>query len=200
MYVATHPSVLRDETGLETVHESAKETQVNTYDESSHSFLQIAQLPFFASLAPMQRVMLLSNGTLTDILQAFTLEEIGVHKFFEHVRYDVPDFRGEETLERGVVLYSKRTSRHYVYAESLIALERLPSALVRELQAGSEPLGRLQLKHRLETFKELIDLRISKSEKAARFLESDSSFLIRSYRVYIDKRPCMVIHECFPAS
>lgn len=199
MYVA-QPSVSRDETGLETVHESAKKTQGNTYDESSHSFLQIAQLPFFASLAPMQRVMLLSNGTLTDILQAFTLEEIGVHKLSESVRYDIPDFRGEETLERGVVLYGKRTSRYYVYAEAVLALERLPVALSRDLQAGSEPLGRLLLKHRLETFKELIDLRISESEKAARFLESDSRFLIRSYRVYIDKRPCMVIHECFPGS
>jgi chorismate-pyruvate lyase len=181
---------------------SSGTNQINVHEATatSYSFSHIAQLPLFASLAPMQRVMLLSNGTLTDILQAFTLEEIGVHKFSERVHYNAPDFIAEETLERSVVLYGKKTSRYYVYAESVIALERLPQALARELCEGSEPLGRLLLKHRLETFKELIDVRIGKSERASAFLASHSRFLIRSYRVFVNERPCMVIHEYFPAS
>lgn len=185
-----------------TIHEAIKK---NAYSETSHSFSHIAQLPLFASLAPMQRVMLLSNGTLTDILQAFTLEEIGVHKLTEEQILGggsnlLELSPNENVLERSVVLYGKRTSRSYVYAESLIALERLPRGLAKELQEGSEPLGRLQLKHRLETFKELIDFRIGKSEKASEFLESNLRFLIRSYRVYVKERPCIVIHEYFPAS
>jgi chorismate-pyruvate lyase len=184
-----------------TIHEAIKK---NAYSETSHSFSHIVQLPFFASLAPMQRVMLLSNGTLTDILQAFTLEEIGVHKLTEAQSVSRSNLLelspNEKVLERSVVLYGKRTSRSYVYAESLIALERLPRGLAKELQEGSEPLGRLQLKHRLETFKELIDFRIGKSEKASEFLESNLRFLIRSYRVYVKERPCIVIHEYFPAS
>ncbi len=178
---------------------------VRTYDESSHSFLQIAQSPLFSNLAPMQRVMVLSNGTLTDILQAFTLEDIGVHKLAdERMVCSSSNFLelapNEEALKRSVVLYGKRTSRHYVYAETCLALERLPKALARDIGEGSGPLGRLLLKHRLETFKELLDFRIGKSEKASEFLASNFKFLIRSYRVYVDKRPCIVIHEYFPAS
>lgn len=180
--------------------EPARNDKTAHNDEAfSHSFLHVAQLPFFASLAPMQRVMLLSNGTLTDILQAVTLEDIAVRKVDEILRYDAPEFEGEEILERSVVLYGKRTSRPYVYAESVIALERLPLALAREIEQGSLPLGRLWLKHRLETFKELIDLRIGRSDKAAEYLGDTSRFLIRSYRVYVKERPCMVIHEYFPA-
>jgi chorismate-pyruvate lyase len=106
----------------------------------------------------------------------------------------------EEAIKRSVVLYGKRTSRYYVYAETYLALERLPKALARDLREGSEPLGRLLLKHRLETFKELVDFRIGRSEKASEFLESNLRFLIRSYRVYVNQRPCLVIHEYFPAS
>jgi chorismate-pyruvate lyase len=167
-------------------------------EASAHSFLQIAGLPFFALLAPMQRVMLLSNGTLTDILQAFMLEEIGIRKVAETLRYDTPEFEGEETMKRSVVLYGKQTSRPYVYAESVLALERLPSALAREMEEGNLPLGRLWLKHRLETFKELVDLRIGKNQKAAEYLEGTTKFFIRSYKVYVKEHPCMVIHEHFP--
>jgi chorismate-pyruvate lyase len=164
MYVDTTVlSRYGDETNLEPIEEDVKSSD----EESGHSFLQIAQLPFFSQLAPMQRVMLLSNGTLTDILQALTFEEIGIHKVAETLRYDAPEFEGEDVLERSVVLYGKRSSRYYLYAESLVALERLPRALARELREGSKPLGRLQLEHRLETFKELLDLRVSRSEKAS---------------------------------
>lgn len=171
----------------------------HAYNENSHSFSSIAQTAIFSGLAPLQRVMLLSNGTLTDILQAFTLEDIAVRKVTGILRYDAPEFEGEEALERSVVLYGKRTSRYYVYAESLIALERLPLALARDLREGSEPLGRLLLNYRLETFKELIDFRIGRSEEASKFLEANLRFLIRSYRVFVNERPCIVSHEYFPA-
>jgi chorismate-pyruvate lyase len=188
------------ETSRINIDEAAEE---NAYREGSYSFSHIAKLPFFASLTPMQRVMLLSNGTLTDILQAFTLEEMGVQKLSEEQRIgNRSDFLElvppEEVLERSVILYGKKTSRAYVYAESLIALGRLPRALARELQTSSEPLGRLQLKHRLETFKELLDVRLGESERASTFLRHHSRFLIRSYRVFVNARPCMIIHEYFP--
>lgn len=173
--------------------------------ESDHSFLRIAQMPLFGKLTPMQRVMLISNGTLTDILQAFTSEKIGVHKLAEermpchNTRY-LSLFGTGEAIKRSVVLYGERSLRHYVYAETYLALKQLPQALAEDLRERSEPLGRLLLKYRLETFKELIDLRLGKSDQAARYLGPGPGFLIRRYKVYMQDRPCIVIQEYFPAS
>jgi chorismate-pyruvate lyase len=165
------------------------------------NFLTIEQLPFFSHLNPVQRIMLVSDGNLTNMLQAYFLETIGIRVVAQHIMNSSDDFEVNRTfLKRQVVLYGTQTLRPYVYAESTLAFNQLPPELARDLQYSDIPLGRLWLHHRLETFKELIDVRVSNNETAAgHFGKDDSgSLLKRSYRVVSKGRPCMVIHEYFP--
>jgi chorismate-pyruvate lyase len=167
------------------------------------SFLTIEKLPFFSCLSPWQRIMLVSDGNLTHMLQAYFLEDIGVRVEAQQVTYQADDFGTEgDFLKRQIVLYGKKTFQPYVYAESLLSLKDLPIALTRELQHDELPLGRLWLKHRLETFKELIDVRVSTNETASRYLDQDDSSLLlaRTYYVFSRGRKCMVIHEYFPVA
>jgi chorismate-pyruvate lyase len=165
------------------------------------NFLTPEHLPFFAHLNPMVRVLLVSDGNLTNMLQAYFLEAIDLRLVTQNRSYHASEFEtGGIFLRRQVVLYGKKSLRPYVYAESRLALDDLPLEFARDLEQTDLPLGRLWLHHRLETFKELLDVSITTHETASGHLGKDGSspLLKRSYRVISRGRPCMVIHEYFP--
>nr|MDP9127381.1 chorismate pyruvate-lyase family protein [Pseudomonadota bacterium] len=115
-----------------------------------------------AGLTPLQRVLLTTDGTLTDILEAFLLEPIGLIKLEQTMALaaqhddELAPETGENFLERKILLRGSKSARNFVYAESTIAIGRLAAALGQALLHSDTPLGRLWLEHRLETFKELI--------------------------------------------
>jgi chorismate-pyruvate lyase len=92
-----------------------------------------------SSLDPLQRILLVTDGTLTDTLEAAFLEPIGLRKIAADIgpaRAPVTELdltRGERILDRKIVLYGETTGRPYIYAESLLALDRLPSCFRDEL-------------------------------------------------------------------
>ena len=88
---------------------------------------------------------------------------------------------------RAILLRGALSGRDYVHAESRVATDRLPEAFRRGLIESGEPMGRLWVSHRLETFKELLNMRL------------DGDMLRRRYRVLSGGRPVMVIAESFPA-
>jgi chorismate-pyruvate lyase len=96
------------------------------------NFLSLEQLPFFSRLDPMVRVMLVSDGNLTNMLQAYFLEEVDLRLVRQHLSNNASDFETNGTfLKRQVVLCGKNTLRPYVYAESTLALNHLPPGLAR---------------------------------------------------------------------
>src|SRR5204863_1828237 len=89
----------------------------------------LAQLDSFdpSSLAPPQRILLVTDGTLTDTVEAAFLEPIGLRKIASDVvpaeaPVDGLDLiAGEPLLDRKIVLFGEATARPYIYAESLLA-------------------------------------------------------------------------------
>ena len=160
-----------------------------------------------SSLDPFQRILLVTDGTLTEILEANFFERIQLVKVSQdiisattsHVLLDpVP---GEALGERKILLQGARTGRNYVYAESLIAVDRLGESFRKELLDSGIPLGRLWLEHQLETFKKLQAVRCQRAGALSHYFECAETELLldRTYRVVSGGRPVMVIAEYFPA-
>ena len=100
-----------------------------------------------SGLGPTQRVLLVTDGTLTEILEASFLERIQLVKVTlrvtpakkEHFLLELND--QEAVMERQILLRGSETGRNDVYAESLIAVDRLGSGLSDELLNSQIPLG-----------------------------------------------------------
>ena len=169
--------------------------------------LQLGGLDLSA-LPLLQRILLVSDGTLTDTLEAAFLERIGVQKNVMDVstapsRIDALELdAGQAVMRRRILLFGEVTGRRYLYAESSIVVDRLPPRLRQELLESNKPLGRLWVEHKLETCKELLDAaRRPAGDLASHFAgcEPDREFLVRTYRVISGTRPLMLITEYFPA-
>lgn len=160
-----------------------------------------------SGLGPTQRVLLVTDGTLTEILEASFLERIQLIKVTQQVVKAAKEHSSlepkdeEAVMERHILLRGSETGRNYVYAESLIAVDRLGSALSDELLNSQVPLGRLWLEHKLETFKEMVEVDYRPSGDLSGYFDADSAslLLVRRYRVWSGKRIVMVVTEYIPA-
>jgi len=157
------------------------------------------------ALDPLQRVLLVTDGTVTAILEAAFLESIQVVKLTQEVvkatrSHALLQPSPEETIvERRVLLRGVATGRNYVYAESLIAVSRMGPAFCRLLFDSDTPLGQLWLDQKQETYKEIVEMRREAGGSGAEYFEAGGSeILIRKYRVYSGGVPVMIISEHFP--
>ena len=149
-----------------------------------------------SSLDMLQRVLLVSDGTLTDTLEAAFLEPISLRKIeiqTAPARRALPELDvvvGERLMERKILLCGETSGRAYVYAESALVLDRLPPRFREELVETDLPIGRLWSEHKLETRKELLSMsRHPMCGLAAHFRAApESDCLVRRYRV-ISGRP-----------
>lgn len=160
------------------------------------------------NLSPFQRILLTTDGTLTEILEAYLLEKIQLVKLSEElIKTSKPipalDLEiGTQVIERKVLLRGKISLNNFIYAESIIVPERLDNRLKSRLIESQEPMGRLWLEHKLETFKEIIDSAIETSEELFNYfnIAREDKILSRTYRVFSNKQPIIMITEKFPES
>lgn len=159
------------------------------------------------SLGVLQRVLLTTDGTVVPLLEGCFDEPIRTAERIQAVAPPTPtdaplELEGDETvLHRRVLLQGTRTGRNYIYAESAITLDRLPSALSDALLETGEPIGRLLADHRLETFREILDIgRCPAGPHGGWFgLSEGDELLCRTYRIIHGGRPTMRIAEYFPS-
>lgn len=159
-----------------------------------------------ARLSTFQRIILTTNGTLTDILEAYLSEPILLVKLAELLR-TLPEHStvlalesGEEAIERKILLQGQASQRNWIYAESLLVPDRLEPHFRERLIVSQVPMGRLWLEHRLETFKEFVHLMREPAGDLADYfgLARMDMILSRTYRVLSQRQPIMVITEKFP--
>ena len=156
-------------------------------------------------LTALQRVLLVTDGTLTEILEAHFLERIELDKVSERVltfKATTAPFvgmTGEQVLERKINLRGANSGTTYVHAESLLLTGRLSPQFQRELIETNVPLGRLWRHHRLETHKQLVSMESRPAQELSGHLgcAPDSRLLGRSYDVFSAGRPIMRISEFF---
>lgn len=160
------------------------------------------------SLSPLQRILLSTDGTIVQLLEAWFDDPIvlaGHHQSISGVDgtdRDLQPTGDERVLRRRVLLQGRRTGRNYIYADTAIVLDRLPSALRDDLLTTSEPIGRLLHVHRVETLREVLRTgRRPAASLAGEFgIDSADDLLYRVYRVVAKGKPVMQIAEHFPLS
>lgn len=175
--------------------------------DSKGSLLDVfSSLASKSPLSVFQRVLLVTDGTVTDVLESYCGEAIRVVKLAQS--FDVPDpdrpplelFEGERVLRRTVLLQGTISGTNFIYADSILAPDRLPDYLVDDLVATQVPLGRLIAKSRLETFREVVGVGFEPAGHHARYFGVDpvSDLVFRTYRIHYNTKPVVRITEKFP--
>lgn len=158
------------------------------------------------TLSPFQRALLVIDGTVTEFLQAYTMEPIEVIRLSQ-ARQRLPDANewletpaGSPVLAREVMIRGKYSHTLHVYALSLVAAERLPPEVREELDDRGEGLGRILRKSDMETRREVLWYgRQAENDLPERVQERWSGeFIVRTYRIIWRGSPIMLIHEKFP--
>lgn len=166
------------------------------------------QLIDLKKLSPLQRIILISNGTLTELLEHLVDEPLQVVKLHESINATSNEIaylnlpKNQQVITREICLQGKNSGQNWLYAKSKIVLERLPLSFREDLLDSQIPIGKLWAKHRVETYKE-IELPFSEmAEKLALYfnIAPEKELLGRTYRVFSNQQPIMMLTEKFPAS
>ena len=164
----------------------------------------------FARLTPFQRGLLVTDGTVTRFIEAYTLSPVEV-VLLQQTKQTLPDEQiwlklhaGEEVISRQVVLQTHSQDAPspiiHTYADSLIVPRRLTQSLLDGLASDKQGLGGLLRRSGLETRRELLWCGIetlTDLPSAIAHLEGET-FINRTYRVFTDQEPLMLINEKFP--
>ena len=163
-----------------------------------------------ARLTSFQRGLLVTDGTVTRFIEAYTflpVEVVLLHQAkqildTEHIWLKLP--AGEEVISRQVILQTHSQEEPsptiHTYADSLIVPQRLPQTLLNELESDKQGLGGLLRHSGLETRRELLWCgmeTLTDLPPAIEHLEG-KTFISRTYRVFANQEPLMLINERFP--
>lgn len=158
-------------------------------------------------LSMIQKMLMITDGTLTELLEAYWNEKIHITKLSEKTTHDAENMKlldvqpEEDVLERKILLQGTVSKKNWLYAESLIIPARLDAKFRWDLIKSQIPIGKLWKKYRTETFKEMMNyFRESAGGLASYFAEinAEDTVLCRTYRIFTNGKPVMTITEKFP--
>lgn len=159
-------------------------------------------------LSIFQRILLINNGTITDLIETYTGESIKVKKLSENIMKLNDELlpmqlnEGAEVLDRKILLQGGISGRNYIYAESIIALERLDAQIREDLLTTKKPIGKIWLENKVEIFKENLETGKLPAQDLAHYFDiaPDENLLFRTYCVLSNRNYTMMITEKFPES
>jgi chorismate-pyruvate lyase len=154
------------------------------------------------SLSLLQKILLMTDGTVTQLLEIFTGESIRVEKLEHALVSGGPPWLAvapaEPVLRRRILL--RGASRPYLYAQSWFVPSRLPSGMQEALLHTDTPIGQLWKAARFETFREIVDYRREHDAEIAALFGDGGPLLSRSYLAHAAGAPMGLIVEKFPAT
>lgn len=152
-------------------------------------------------LAPHQRLLLLSDGSLTRELELLSGERVDVELIYtgdavlsEGEAAYLEERSGTDALEREVWLTAG--GKRLVYAHSLIPGERVDRKLLDALGKNpNEPLGRVLVSKKIFFSKEKLEVCALKSERIANGfgVNEETAFIARRYVLFNKERDRWVI-------
>jgi len=157
------------------------------------SHISLAELP------PLLRTLLVTDGTVTKVLEAYFWEPVDVRaKCLEVVKaaQSIPWLNlsaGEEVLARHVQLVGEQSGTLYAEAFSAVRLNEFEPPLQQSLVEGSVGIGVLLRESGLETYREIMTVGVEPDPE-----ERDDEWVYRTYRITSDKKPVILIRESFP--
>jgi chorismate-pyruvate lyase len=159
-------------------------------------------------LSSFQRILLTTDGMVTEMLEAYLWERMTVVKLAQErvpSKVDVPELeiaKGEDVLQRTILLQGRMSHKNHLYAHSIIVPSRLDDQMRDGLLRSGKAIGLLILEDRLETFREILSCGREQAGKLSEhfFIEPDAFLIYRTYRVIVKGSPIMLITEKFPES
>lgn len=159
-----------------------------------------------ADLSVIQKILLKTDGTLTEILELYLSEKIHVVKLSEEFVSATPDNlalnirKGTDVIERKILLQGQASRKNWLYAESLIVPDRLDEKFRHGLITSRIPMGKLWQENKMETFKEIIRYSREPAGHLADYFKitEKDDLLCRTYRVFSNRKAIMMITEKFP--
>lgn len=156
----------------------------------------------------LQRVLLTTDGSVGPILEAYAGEPIEVIKLEQRTASCADGQPAlqlgaeEEGLRRRVILRGSRSARSFIYADCLIALERLHPTVRSGLLSTSLPIGRLLTTVQAETFREVLSWGRERAQALGLHfgIGDGEEVFFRTYRIVQGGRPIMLITEKFPTT
>lgn len=163
-----------------------------------------------SQLTPFQRTLLVTDGTVTQFIEAYTLstvEVVLVRQETQTLRTDhawLDTEKGAQVVARRVILQTGQQDDQqptvHTYATSLIVLNRIPETIREGLTLRGKGLGQLLQRSGLETRRDLLWWGLERPTdlpEALLHLEGEP-FLSRTYRIVTKGQPIMLINEQFP--
>ena len=164
----------------------------------------------FAGLTPFQRGLVVTDGTVTQFIEAYTLAPVEVVLLQQKKQILLTENKwlqlpaGEAVISRQVILQTHQEMESspiiHTYADSLIVLKRLPKSILEDLESSKQGLGRLLQHSGLETRRELLwcGLETLKDLPSAIAHLEGKTFITRAYLVLKNQEALMLINEKFP--
>jgi chorismate-pyruvate lyase len=155
----------------------------------------------------VQYILLVTDGTVTNVLEAYAGEQIAVVKLRQTASPatdNVSDLEvrdSDEVMRREVLLTGSESGRRFVYAVTHFVPNRLDPAVRRGLLESLKPIGRLFDENHVETYREILTAwQEPAAERGSYFgIGRADPMLSRTYRIIARGKPVMLITEKFPA-
>jgi beta-ribofuranosylaminobenzene 5'-phosphate synthase len=155
------------------------------------------------SVTPFLRALLLTDGSITTLLEAFTNLEIKVAGLKQktvpagdELAVELNINPGEELNEREVILLAGNAP--VVYAKSYAVIPRLDGEARNDILKTDIPIGKILRRHKLETHREIREIGLKQDDKIAGILNlNKDKILFRSYVIIQKNVPLMKIEEYF---
>lgn len=160
----------------------------------------------FRALTPFQRALLVADGTVTQLIESYTLEPVEIvtldqnRELCEERHLWLETEETTAVIRREVIIRGKYSHTLYVYGVSHIVPERLPETIRRRLEIQGEGIGRLINDNALETRREILWFgteRPTQLPASIHHLEQEE-FISRVYKIITCGKPIALINERFP--
>jgi chorismate-pyruvate lyase len=151
----------------------------------------------FRTLTPFQRALMVTDGTVTKFIEAYTLDPVEIIRLNQK-RY--PLEKGTEVMYREVMIRGVYSHTLYVHGVSYIVPERLQEEMRNRLEVQGEGIGRILNDAQTETRREVLWFGRERPADLPREISraSDGDFISRAYRIITDGKPIVMINERFP--
>jgi len=160
----------------------------------------------FRTLTPFQRALMVTDGTVTKFIEAYTLDPVEIIRlnqklyFLEEYHPWLEAGKGTEVMFREVMIRGIYSHTLYVHGVSYIVPDRLQDDMRRRLEVQGEGIGRILNDAQMETRREVLWFGRERAADLPREISrmSDGEFVSRAYRIITDGKPIVMINERFP--
>jgi beta-ribofuranosylaminobenzene 5'-phosphate synthase len=158
-------------------------------------------------LSPMQKFLLGTDGSVTQILEAITGTAVVIETRVQQIIAADPitaqrlDINQGDPVNYRVVEIKRSGGEVLIYAISHTPVSRLSQKFKDDLIKADIPIGRIIQNHRIEARREILNARVSPAtEETARIFSlcGKEPLLIRQYRIIHEGKPLIFIEEQFP--